>query len=250
MRSANGGWIAVGLHLEFCGERFEAAPGGGLTVGREGDIVIDDNPYLHRRFLQVVDHGGLWWLVNLGEHLSATVSDPEGRLQAWLAPGARLPLVFERTIVRFTAGPTTYELELLCDDAQFNAPVLETPGSGDTTIGRVSLTPDQHLLILSLAEPALRLEGRNGAAVPSSSAAALRLGWTQTRFNRKLDNVCDKLDRVGVRGLRGDVGALASNRRARLVEYAIASGLVRTDHLPLLTDTAPAGGSSGSDEEA
>ena len=41
---------------------------------------------------------------------AATVADESGHLQAYLAPGGRLPLVFPKTIVWFTAGPTTYEL--------------------------------------------------------------------------------------------------------------------------------------------
>ena len=62
--------------------------------------------------------------------------------------------------------------------------------------------------------------------MPSSSEAATRLGWTTTKFNRKLDNVCQKLAAQGVRGLHGEPGRLASNRRARLVEYAIAVRLI------------------------
>jgi len=58
-----------------------------------------------------------------------------------------------------------------------------------------------------------------------------------TTFNRKLDNVCEKLDKLGVEGLRGGRGKLATNRRARLVEYAVATRLVSTDDLVLL-DTA------------
>ena len=77
--------------------------------------------------------------------------------------------------------------------------------------------------------------GMVGASqLPSSAAAAARLGWPLTTFNRKLDNVCEKLDRIGVKGLRGGPGALATNRRARLVEYAVASRLVTADDLPLL----------------
>ncbi|MGO1174309.1 MAG: hypothetical protein ACTMKU_08400, partial [Actinomycetaceae bacterium] len=49
-----------------------------------------------------------------------------------------------------------------------------------------------------------------------------------------LDNVCDKLARYGVRGLRGGQGKLAVNRRARLVEHAVASRLVTNDELELL----------------
>src|SRR5690625_7793959 len=71
-------------------------------------------------------------------------------------------------------------------------------------------------------------------SVPTSAQASKRLGWQLTKFNRKLDNVCDKLDRLGVRGLRGGPGKLASNRRARLVEHAVFSRLVTSEDLPLL----------------
>ena len=70
---------------------------------------------------------------------------------------------------------------------------------------------------------------------PSSvSLAAARLGWTLPTFNRKLDNVCDKLDKFGVSGLRGGRNKLASNRRARLVEYAISTRLVTPEDLDTL----------------
>jgi hypothetical protein len=55
-----------------------------------------------------------------------------------------------------------------------------------------------------------------------------------TTFNRKLDNVCEKLDKLGVAGLRGGAGNLATSRRARLVEYAVATHLVGTEDLALL----------------
>ena len=70
--------------------------------------------------------------------------------------------------------------------------------------------------------------------IPTSAKAAARLGWNITRFNRKLDNVCDKLDRAGVQGLRGGVRSYATNRRIRLVEYALAARLVTRADLALL----------------
>ena len=63
-------------------------------------------------------------------------------------------------------------------------------------------------------------------------------GWALTRFNRKLDNVCQKLADAGTRGLHGGPGKLASNRRARLVEYAVSSQLVTRSDLSLLDDPA------------
>jgi len=188
---------------------------------------------------QLGQEQGWWWLSNVGGQLSATLADEDARVQAWLSPGARMPLVFRRTTVRFSAGPTAYELDLHLVEAAFTRP---TPApafdDGATTIGRTTLTTDQRLLVLALAEPALRRGGTGASSLPSSAAAAARLDWPLTKFNRKLDNVCEKLARTGVRGLHGDAGSLASSRRARLVEYALAVRLVTADDLTLL-DRAP-----------
>ncbi len=222
------------LKVDFCGEHHVVPDDGWLTIGREGDIVIDDNLYLHRRFLQVGSTEGLWWIVNIGDQLAATVADAEGRVQAWLAPQARLPVVFSHTVVRFTAGPTTYEFDLHLQDAVFSEPVSMPETSGETTVGPMPFTYDQRMLVVALAEPVLRQHSKGSSSVPSSAEAAARLGWTTTKFNRKLDNVCQKLAKIGVQGLHGAPGELASNRRARLVEYAIAVRLVTADDLVML----------------
>lgn len=224
---------ASDLTVEFAGEYFTVAPGTRFTIGREGDLAIDENRFLHRHFLSIEQSGGLWWLVNIGSRLSATVTDTEGRVQAQLAPGARLPIVFGVTTVVFSAGPTTYELSVHTAQPAFRETRRETL-DGESTIGAVPLTPSQKIIIVALAEPVLRREGTGMSELPSSAAAAQRLGWTLTRFNRKLDNVCDKLDRQGVPGLRGGVVSSATNRRVRLVEYAVSSRIVTRDDLPLL----------------
>lgn len=227
--------MASSISVEFCGEWFRVAEGEELTIGRDADLDIDeDNPFLHRRFLSIVQVDTMWWLANIGSRLSATITDGSGTMQAWLAPGARIPLVFDLTKVVFTAGPTTYELEIHAESPEFTrAPNAEDP-VGETTVGSVQLTPSQKLLILALSEPMLTRDGQGMSSVPTSAQAARRLGWSLTKFNRKLDNVCDKLDRLGVRGLRGGPGKLASNRRARLVEHAVFSRLVSAEDLPLL----------------
>ncbi|MDQ6657904.1 MAG: hypothetical protein M3Z00_06740 [Actinomycetota bacterium] len=223
------------MHVEFCGEWTQLGEDTPFTIGRGGDLQIDDNPYLHRHFLQISMHDGLWWLTNTGTQLSATISDSAGSVQAFLAPGARLPLVFANTTVLFTAGPTTYELNLVGSQPAFDvSATADGATSGETTIGPVLLTDSQRAVIVALAEPLLRRDGTGTSAMPSSKEAAARLGWEMTRFNRKLDNVCDKLDRRGVRGLRGGPGQLATNRRARLVEHAVASRMVTAQDLKLL----------------
>jgi len=224
------------LSVEFAGEEFDVAPDQVFTVGREGDLAIDDNLFLHRNFLTIQNVEGLWLLSNVGSRLSATVTDTGGRVQAWLAPGARLPLVFAATTVIFSAGPTTYELTIHAAEPTFREtqPPLDDGDDGLSTIGDVPLTHSQKVMILALAEPVLRREGTGMSELPTSAQAAERLGWTLTRFNRKLDNVCDKLDRSGVPGLRGGVRSYATNRRVRLVEHAISARMVTRDDLPLL----------------
>jgi len=228
------------ITVEFCGEEFVAVRGTPLTIGRTGDVEIDDNPFLHRSFLQVVEDGGLWWLTNVGTTLTATVADKKGLFQAWLNPGARIPLALERFTVWFTAGPTTYEFDVLQDEPSFQTMTKPEPDIGVTTIGRMAFTPDQKLLILALAENILRRGDRGAGTIPSSTVAAQRLGWTLTKFNRKLDNVCQKVARGGVRGLHGNPDRLASNRKARLVEHAVAARLVTVEDLALIEAAASA----------
>jgi hypothetical protein len=228
------------LTVEFCGETFPVDPSRPFFVGREGDLAVDDNPFLHRRFLVVRCVEGMWLLENVGAQLSATVSDAEGRVEAFLAPGAVLPIVFSHSMVSFTAGPTAYSFSVMHAASSYSSiEVSWATDNGETTIGVKSLTPDQKRLIVVLAEPRLRGDGAGSVAVPSSQTAAERLGWTITRFNRKLDNVCGKLERLGVRGLHGGPDKLAANRRARLVEYAVATRLVTKDDLWLLDGEQP-----------
>jgi len=222
-------------HVEYCGAQVPVPVSGVLSIGRQGDLAIDDNPFLHRRFLELGFADGMLWLANVGTSTSATIADLQGLAQSWLAPGARVPIVFTRTVAWFTAGPTTYEFEIV----QAGAPFVSTVASpvaegGDTTMGRVSFTPDQRLLLLALAEDILRRGSRGAGAIPPSAAAATRLGWTTTKFNRKLDNVCEKLAKIGIRGLVTEGERSASSRRARLVEYALAARLISSADLEWL----------------
>lgn len=225
-------------HIDFCGE-IAPVDRQPYTIGRDADFVIDDaNRHLHRHFLTLTCEQGVWLLANVGNQLTATVSDTAGRLEAFLAPKAVLPLVFDETSVRFTAGPTTYEFAIHMPQPAFVASHVDHPDEGDTTVGRVAMTPDQLRLIVAIAEPALRGEGRAATTLPTNQEVANRLGWTLTRVNRKLDNVCQKLAGQGIRGLHGAPGQLASNRRARLVEYAMAVQMVTRDDLELLDGAA------------
>ncbi len=222
--------------VEFCGEQHPVPRGGTVTVGREGDVRIDDNPFLHRYFLAIANtDDGLCLLSNVGSLLHATAFDVDGRMEAYVSPGVTVPIVFPSTIVAFAAGSTSYELLIETKGAAaFSSTVIHQVPAGDETLGPTDLTPDQRRLLVALAEHRLTSDSLHVSTIPPSSSIANRLGWPITKFNRKLDNVCSKLDRLGVQGLLGKPGEPASNRRARLVEYALGTGLVTAEHLALL----------------
>jgi hypothetical protein len=229
-----GGETLSPLVVEFAGERHDVPADREFAIGRDGDLMIDDNRYLHRRFLILTAENGLWWLANVGSRIAATVTDGTGRVHARLAPGARLPIVFDRLHVLFGAGSTSYDLTLHTAGGFAVDPAPHADAVGDATIGDVPLSPSQKLLLVALAENVLRHPDSGRGEIPSSADAAARLGWTLTAFTRKLDTVCGKLEREGVTGLRGGRSKLATNRRMRLVEHAVATRLVTREDLALL----------------
>jgi hypothetical protein len=188
--------------------------------------------------LSIYEDFGMWWIANVGNLLTATVTDATGTVQAWLAPGAKLPIVFQTMHVMFSAGATTYDFSIHSEEDFFNTSQAISDTGGSTTILPVSLTTSQRLLVVALAEGVLTQQVPGRGTIPTSAEAAARLGWSMTTFNRKLDNVCDKLDKLGVAGLRGGRGKLATNRRSRLVEYAVATHLVGPEDVPMLDQAA------------
>lgn len=228
------------LRIEFAGEWFNPDPREPFTIGREADLVIDENPYLHRRLATITHEAGVWWLANTGTATALSLSAGNGVYQAWVGPGIRVPIVFGRLMVVFTSGAFTYEIVIHVAEPTWREVSIHPPPlvDGETTMGRAELTESQRLLVLSLAEPLLRESGAGPASIPSSARAAERLGWPLTTFNRKLDAVCDKLDRAGVQGLRGGPGNLATHRKVRLVEHAVLSSLVTANDLPLIEAVA------------
>lgn len=233
-----------GLSVEYQGQWVSVMPGERIEIGRDADIRLDANPFLHRKLLRIAAKDGLWFVSNIGTRMTLSVVDGSGRVQARLLPGGRLPLVFERTSIHFSAGERQYEVKVHAASPVY----MDLPagaGIAAESTGRelthIALTPAQRLLLLALCESVL-LRGENGLGdIPTSARAAERLGWTVTAFNRKLDNVCEKLDRIGVEGLRGGARSYATNRRARLVDYAVRNKLVGEDELYLL-DVEPEAG--------
>ncbi len=227
----HGGSVVLGF-----GERSERiAAGTAFVIGRGADLSIGDNPYVHRRFLEVAQRDGVWWLTNIGSALTASVSSAEGAAQSWLAPGQSMPLVFRTTAVMFTGGSTMYEFSLTLE-----SPVYEEPagwrGAGDAENAAELLSPMQRILLTALAEPLLRDGDAGSARMRTTDEVAARLGWTPEKLERRLGRLCDKLSRKGVRGLRRSADArLGDAQRSRLAEIAVGARFVTVVDLELLT---------------
>jgi hypothetical protein len=221
------------LVVEFCGETRRLAPGEALRFGRRADLCIDENPYLHRVVGRFVSRQGLWWIQNHGARTVLEIRDLETASRQTVAPGQQAALVLGRALVCFTAGPTAYELEVSRHGGEVVLDEVGEPaGTATIDFGVVPLSAEQHLLLVALCEPRLR---SGSDEVPTNQAVADRLGWTLTKVNRKLDHLCAKLAREGVRGLRGGPDSLAMDRRQTLIDHALTAGLVEPDDLGLLS---------------
>ncbi|MFT3852334.1 MAG: hypothetical protein QM733_06320 [Ilumatobacteraceae bacterium] len=238
--SENGG---PQLAVEFLGEQRLLSPGEELTFGRAADLVVDENRYLHRVLGRFVSNAGWWWLANLGSSIPITMSDAKSPSFTRLAPGATTVISFDSASVGFEAGGATYELlvDVLRDEAADPADADDDDDDVDpgwsaevtTTASSLPMSAEQRLLLVALAEAQLR----DPAAVldlPTNRQIASSLGWTITKYNRKLDGLCVKFAAHGVSGLRGSTDALARDRRLRLVDHALHAGVVTPDDLPLL----------------
>jgi hypothetical protein len=237
------------LQVEFCGEVRHVNAGEELTFGRAADMVIDDNPHLHRVLGRFWSRGGVWWLTNEGRTITVSVADSNSRSSVTLAPGSDIALSFASATLRFRAGVTEYEVSAhlpdrtnvehdeVDDDDDLFADDLDERTIGH---GMIPLAPEQRLLLLALAEGTLR-DPHGNPELPANRAVAKRLGWPLTKFNRKLDNLCNRFTRLGVSGLKGSIDQLASDRRRRLVDHAIEIGLITAADLGSL----PAGPDGG-----
>lgn len=205
----------------------------GLVFGRGAELDIDSNPFLHRKVGRLLPFADHWWVENLSSWTRINVV--AGGLAVQLPGLARTALVHPESSVRFDAGACNYSFEVHLPWISETPPV--SSGEADLTatfeLAQIPLTDEQRLLVLALAEH--RLLGSNGHdRLPSNRAVARRLGWSDAKFNRKLDHLCGRLDRAGVQGMRAK-GRRASDRRRRLIDHMLTTNAVTTRDLELLS---------------
>lgn len=216
------------------GERSVPA-GEQTTFGRVADVVLDEeNPYMHRVVGRFVWWNGQWWVENLSNSLELQLLDEAGS-QVRLAPKEMVPLTHRRTAVRFSAGGLPYELEVALPGRAVPDPPPVRPAGGSlttTTYGKVTPTREEWLLMRELARPFLLDRNAGPDRLPTNEDVAATLGWSTTKLNRKLDYLCNRMTKAGVRGLQGR-RKKATNRRWVLVQHVVATGMLTHDDLLL-----------------
>ncbi|CAN5435034.1 hypothetical protein BH10ACT3_BH10ACT3_06030 [soil metagenome] len=146
-------------------------------------------------------------------------------------------LVHDEFSCSFTAGPTRYELTGALEGYEWDTDLLGPDGAGGSATidwGRVELNDDQRLLLLAMCERRLLFPRDLDVAPMSNRQGAARLGWSITKFNRKLDHLCEKMHRAGIPDMHGGVGSNALDRRGRLIDHALMVQLVTVDQLHLI----------------
>lgn len=201
------------LTICFVGETYR--PTAQLTFGRQADLTLDENSYLHRRAGRFRLLTPSWWLDNLGGRLRLTMVSSDGSLLD-LQPGASSPLLGDRGEVSVTAGPTRYSIEYHLQHRQ--TPQEEKSsfriGGADTMTYGPILTPRELDFVVVMAQG--RLTGRLGP-VPSHSEIADIWGVSAKTVDNTLQRLRTKLRNQNINYV---------NSSETLIEYLVTQGLV------------------------
>jgi hypothetical protein len=197
----------------FIGETY--TPESQLTFGRQADLSLDENSYLHRQAGRFRLRNSTWWLENLGSRLRLNMVSSDGSLLD-LQPGASSPLLAPGGEVSVTAGPTRYVIEYRLQDTGpelDNTAPYAISGADTQTLGPV-LTPREIDFVVVMARG--RLTGRLGPLPTHGEIADI---WGVS--HKTVDNTLQRL-----RAKLRDQNINFVNSSETLVEYLVTQGLV------------------------
>lgn len=203
------------------GRSYSMQPGNRVIIGRSAEIVIgSDDPYLHRKLLQVWDNQGVWQLDNLGDRVVVQIVSAQdgagnmilGPKESLFIPNGQWYLVFE-TIIR------KYELSLEITGPRLS-PLMPAPSQNDNdpTRGAIRTNREQAQLLIVLTEKLRKYPGVGDEAIPTVAQCAQTLGWTEKKTNSKIENL--------VKQISAQDRLLNRPYRVSLARYAYQTGLV------------------------
>lgn len=216
------------LTIRFVSETYR--PVTELTFGRQADLSLDDNTYLHRTAGRFHLRASSWWLENLGGRLRLTMVASDGSLLD-LQPGATSPLLGDRGEVSITAGPTRYCIEYELHDhrrAVTDGDTFRIGGADTMTYGPI-LTPRELDFVVVMAQG--RLTGRLGP-IPSHGEIGEIWGVSAKTVDNTLQRLRTKLRNQNINYV---------NSSESLIEYLVTQGLVSSADLDWACLDSPEG---------
>ena len=219
--------------MTFDGQESIVRTSETLTFGRQADLVVDPtNRHLHRILGSFHCEDSFWTLTNHGRSISLVVTDQISGSFIRVTPGTAVPLPFAESSVQFSAGRANYRLSIQTSEPPAST-LLRRARTGSVTATASSLVFNEEQLQLLEVLASYRADGPiTTADLPSSRQMARALGWSLSKFNRKLDRVCDRLAKAGVPDLAGDTATSATERRLALANYAFEQGVGRQGQPP------------------
>ena len=222
------------LTIEFAGEIHTVSD--ALTFGRAGDLCIDQNDYMHRFVGEFTRDGDLWWLRNRGSRIPLTLISADGK-RVELPAGGVQALTDGRGIVRFQAGPTTYELSYEGAGAGLDGAASAPSEEFESTLHLdFALTPREVDYLACFCGPHF---GRSAnRSIPTYSEVAKIWGVSVKTLDNALQHLRRKIRDAGIPG----VDSVES-----LVTFAVAHGLIGQSDLDWAAVGLPDGPRSASD---
>ncbi|APT91363.1 hypothetical protein CSPHI_10570 [Corynebacterium sphenisci DSM 44792] len=219
---------------DLCGVVLDPAPGETLTIGRNGDLRVgEDNPYMHRRALQLYSAGGAWYLQNIGSHVTVMLRRPGDARGMRLAPAQIQALTEPAYSVLFGVKRENYEIEIRQEVAGTGEPLGDVD-TGTATLTIDELTERERALVAAFAEDYLRGRVDSLATLCTDARAAEKLGTTAKAVEHRRTELYELI--LGG-GLVSDMEWRHTHRRQRMTRAAralIDARLVTVDDLALL----------------
>lgn len=222
---------------------YEIDEGGELTFGRQPRQPVDpaqalvrmvvdpDNLQMHRDLGRLSFRDGYWWLANIGSRAVLKLRKPDRGEDIMLEPELGTDLPNGVSTLHFVAGRAHYCICIEISDLPRSAYDLSelTPSPGLTTVkpgDRVVLTAAQRRVLVLMCEPCLRAAGGELWSVPGNRELADRLAVADGTIERHVGDLYERFSADDVPGLRRITGQPVSERRRKLVEFAVRTGQV------------------------
>lgn len=209
-------------------------PRRGITAGRRAEFPLGaDDPWLHRRCLELRWSGAGWYAGNVGRRRTVMLRDLRRAHGVRLAPGESHPLRAPAYAVFVTGSDRVHELHLRLNGAPATPDATAEPVEPDTlTID--DLGEADRMLVAAFAESYLSGESATLASLRTDREVAQRLGLTAKAVEHRRDDLYAAVVGGGLIPLAEWRQIRPRNRLWAVIRAVLEAGLIDLEDLELL----------------